>query len=75
MIKLTLRYIFLLILVISMTAGVLSVAYAASNSNIDPDAKWAWSANAGWIHFNHSDPVSYKISVLLYNLYLSLVMK
>ena len=50
--KLILRTILLLVLVISLTTGVLSIAYAASNSNIDPDAKWAWSAYGGWINFN-----------------------
>jgi len=40
------------VLVIGITVSLLSAAYAATNSNIDPEAKWAWSTNAGWINFN-----------------------
>jgi len=40
------------IVVIGLTVGLFSVAYAATNSNIDPEAKWAWATNAGWINFN-----------------------
>lgn len=40
------------ILVIGITVSLFSVAYAATNSNINPQAKWAWSTNAGWINFN-----------------------
>jgi hypothetical protein len=29
----------------------------------------------GWINFNSSGPVSYKVSMLLYRIYLSLVLK
>jgi len=39
-------------LVIGITVSVFSIAYAAAQGNIDPDAKWAWSTNAGWINFN-----------------------
>jgi hypothetical protein len=45
------RYILYPVSVIGITVGLLSVAYAAVNSNIDPEAKWAWSTNAGWINF------------------------
>ncbi len=45
------RYILYPVLVIGITTGLFSVAYAATNSNIDPEAKWAWSTNAGWINF------------------------
>jgi hypothetical protein len=62
-------------LTIGITVSVLSAAYAATNSNIDPDAKWAWSTNAGWIHFNSSGPVLYKVSMLIYRLFLPLVRK
>ena len=41
-----------IIVVIGLTVGLLSVAYATTNSNIDPEARWAWSTNAGWINFN-----------------------
>jgi hypothetical protein len=47
----TVRYILYSMLVIGATVGLLSVAYAAAYSNIDPEAKWAWSTNAGWINF------------------------
>jgi len=40
------------VLVIGITAALLSAAYAATNSNIDPQARWAWSTNAGWINFD-----------------------
>jgi hypothetical protein len=40
------------VLVIGITAGLLSVAYAATDGNIDPQDKWAWSTNAGWINFD-----------------------
>ena len=46
------RYILYPVLVIGITVSLFSVAYAATNSNIDPEAKWAWSTNAGWINFN-----------------------
>jgi hypothetical protein len=36
---------------------------------------YAWGENVGWIHFNGSYPVLYKVSVLLYHIYLSLAMK
>ena len=46
------RYILYPVLVIGITVSLRSVAYAAANSNIDPEAKWAWSTNAGWINFS-----------------------
>jgi len=49
------RYILYPVLVIGITLGMFSVAYAAANSNIDPEARWAWSTNAGWINFNPPD--------------------
>jgi len=55
MTKKIIRYILYPVLVIGITAGLFSVAYAAANSNIDPEAKWAWSTNAGWINFNPPD--------------------
>lgn len=36
---------------------------------------YAWGENVGWINFNGSGPVSYKVSMLLYRIYMSLVMK
>jgi len=103
MTKKIIRTILYPVLVIGITVSLFSVAYAATNSNIDPQAKWAWSANtgwinfnppnggvtvcddhlegyawgenAGWINFNSSGPVSYKVSMLLYRIYLSLVIK
>ena len=55
MTKKIIRTILYPVLVIGITAGLFSVAYAATNSNIDPEAKWAWSTNAGWINFNPSN--------------------
>lgn len=49
------RHILYPVLVIGITVSLFSVAYAATNSNIDPDAKWAWSTSAGWINFNPLD--------------------
>ena len=49
--KLT-RTILYPMLVVGITASLLSAAHAAASSNIDPEAKWAWSTNAGWINFN-----------------------
>jgi hypothetical protein len=46
------RYILYPVLVTGITVSLFSVAYAATNSNIDPEAKWAWSTNAGWINFD-----------------------
>ncbi len=31
---------------------LLSMYQIGSAANMDPTAKWAWSANAGWINFN-----------------------
>jgi len=53
--KKMIRYILYPVLVIGITLGMFSVAYAAANSNIDPEARWAWSTNAGWINFNPPD--------------------
>jgi hypothetical protein len=134
MMKKIITYISYPILAVGITVGLLSVAYAATNSNIDPEDKWAWSTNAGWINFNPpnggvtvcddhlegyawgtnvgwinfdpdgaegvtidpvsgdfdgyawggnvgwisfngSGPVAYKVSMLLYRIYLSLVIK
>ena len=55
MAKKIIRYIFYPVLVIGITTSLFSVAYAATNSNIDPEAKWAWSTSAGWINFNPPD--------------------
>jgi len=52
MTKKIIRYILYPVLVIGITVSLFSVAYAATNSNIDPEAKWAWSTSAGWINFN-----------------------
>jgi len=52
MTKKIIRTILYPVLVIGITVSLFSVAYAATNSNIDPQAKWAWSANTGWINFN-----------------------
>jgi len=40
------------ILVAGIAISLFSVAHAASSSNIDPEARWAWSTNAGWINFD-----------------------
>ena len=40
MAKQIIRYIVYPVLVIAITAGALSVAYAATDGNIDPQAKW-----------------------------------
>jgi hypothetical protein len=55
MMKKMIRTILCPVLVIGITAALLSAAYAATNSNIHPEAKWAWSTNAGWINFNPPD--------------------
>ncbi len=52
MTKKIIRYILYPVLIIGIMVSSLSVAYAATNSNIDPEAKWAWSTNTGWINFN-----------------------
>ncbi len=52
MTKKIIRTILYPVLVIGITVSLFSVAYAATNNNIDPDAKWAWSTNTGWINFN-----------------------
>jgi hypothetical protein len=52
MAKKIITYIMYPILVIGIMTGLFSVAYAATNSNIDPEAKWAWSTSAGWINFD-----------------------
>jgi len=46
------RYILYPLSVIVIAVSLFSVAQAAANSNVDPEAKWAWSTNAGWINFN-----------------------
>jgi hypothetical protein len=55
MTKKIIRYILYPVLVIGITVNLFSVAYAATDSNIDPEDKWAWSTNAGWINFNPPD--------------------
>ena len=52
MTKKIIRIVLYLVLIIGITAGLHTAAYAATNSNIDSDAKWAWATNAGWINFN-----------------------
>lgn len=52
MTKKIIRSILYPVLVIGITVSLFSVAYAAANGNIDPEARWAWSTNAGWINFN-----------------------
>ena len=39
------------VLLAGIVLCLVGVAYAASG-NIDPDNKWAWSTNAGWINFD-----------------------
>ena len=46
------RIVLYLVLIIGIITGLHTAAYAATNSNIDPDTKWAWSTNTGWINFN-----------------------
>jgi hypothetical protein len=53
--KRILTYILCPVLVIGVAAILFNGAYAATNSNIDTEAKWAWSTNAGWINFNPPD--------------------
>ena len=52
MTKKIIRYILYPVLVIGIMVSLFSVAYAVTNSSIDPEAKWAWSTNACWINFN-----------------------
>jgi len=51
MVKTTRTFVYTL-LVIGITVGLFSLAHAAADSNIDPDDRWAWSTNAGWINFD-----------------------
>jgi hypothetical protein len=55
MMKRHIYYILCPLLVIGLFWGLSSVAHASANSNIHPNAKWAWSTNAGWINFNPPD--------------------
>jgi hypothetical protein len=32
--------------------GWIKLGYAAPESNVDPESRWAWSTDAGWIDFN-----------------------
>ncbi|MBN1315658.1 MAG: hypothetical protein JXA42_09330 [Anaerolineales bacterium] len=40
------------VLAVCLLVSLFGVVSAAANGSIDPDARWAWSANAGWINFN-----------------------
>ena len=46
------HYILTPVLVLFIALGIYNVAHAVTNSNIDPEARWAWSTNVGWINFN-----------------------
>jgi hypothetical protein len=49
--KKIIRYILYPILTIGITVALVSVAHAAAY-DVDPDDRWAWSSNAGWINFD-----------------------
>jgi hypothetical protein len=34
---------------------------------------YAWGENVGWIHFNSPGPVAYRVSMVIYQVFLSLV--
>lgn len=36
---------------------------------------YAWSENVGWIHFGSAGPVAYRVSMLLYRIFLPLVIR
>jgi hypothetical protein len=36
----------------AVALAILGIFQTGSAAGIDPTAKWAWSANAGWINFN-----------------------
>jgi hypothetical protein len=40
------------ILVVGIVLGLLGTARAGAGSNVDPDDKWAWSTNAGWLNLD-----------------------
>jgi hypothetical protein len=48
----TMRTILFRMLALATMVGLLGAAHAATEANIDPDARWAWSANTGWINFD-----------------------
>jgi hypothetical protein len=50
--KRIITYVGYVMLLIGLALCLLGVARAATDSNIDPVDKWAWSTNAGWINFN-----------------------
>jgi hypothetical protein len=51
MTKKIIRYILYPILAIGITVALVGVVHAAAY-DIDPEDRWAWSSNAGWINFN-----------------------
>ena len=63
----------------SSNAGWINFGPDDGGVSIDPAtgdfSGYAWGENVGWINFNSSGPVSYKVSMLLYRIYLSLVQK
>jgi hypothetical protein len=52
MAKRVVTYIVYPVLVVGLTVGLFRAVRAGAGSNIDPDDKYAWSTNAGWINFN-----------------------
>jgi hypothetical protein len=55
MTKRIVRYALCLVLTIGITGTLLSAAHAATESDVNPYAKWAWSTNTGWINFDPPD--------------------
>lgn len=52
MAKKLIAYIVYPVLIAAIVIGLFSVVQAAREGNIDPDDRWAWSTNGGWINFN-----------------------
>jgi hypothetical protein len=43
------------IFIVGIAAGLVTMARAAPDTDVDPPAKWGWSTNAGWIDFDPPD--------------------
>jgi hypothetical protein len=49
------------LLLACLALGLVGVARAATD-NIDPDNKWAWGTNVGWINFDPTSKMSSGLS-------------
>ena len=50
--KKVIAYLACPVLITGIIIVLVSVVQAARDTNIDPDDRWAWSTNGGWINFN-----------------------